>query len=620
MASAVTGAFAVSTFEAGPAQAAIRSGLTPTPSGDKYVPIAEKGTASGVASLDVTAKIPPAQLPDLSAIYALTPDNGARSVGKGENIVNVDDYFSSVNAFGTNWEAAVGAAITAAGSSTIRFASKLYKTSAPIELPATTPVSFLMEAGGMIQAVASMSAVIHKPTGGTASGIRIDGLIIDANRYATYALDIEQCHRMTISNCQLSNALTTVAAFGRTGAQCYEMLVEHVRITGLDNGRSGSVPTEMPAYGYTLGSNTTDNVFREIISKNSKVYGRDDGIGNVHEKEHGFGYPLAGIGGVVDWVADVGYVIGGSNNRFINGYLDNQYIGLRISGSNCTAAGNLHGYSSSWTYAGQIIGVDITANNTSVLASKFSLNSSASYSGYPIRVASGVLDLIYSGNNVIGGTKWLDIGQWLDGLRRGYIAGNRFETKNIAEYMNYLNISGRGDNGEIVLFGGQVPGRLKTTGSGATGYATLQADTASAGVCLGQSTNKLGFYGTVPVAKADANTDLQTILVNYGLLTEGTERPWRTGLKTITAATTLTTASAEIQAIDATTGAMLITLPVTATPGVQFVIKKTDASSNAVTVVGTIDGAKNYSLTTRYQYLGVVSTSTSGSWLIVAKG
>jgi len=462
---------------------------------------------------------------ELSATYAT----------KGNDVFFVDDYVSLVNAFGTTWEAAINAAITAAGSNTVRFKSKLYKTSAPIELPVNTPVSLMGEPGTQIQAVASMSSVIHKPAGGSASGSRINGLIVDANRYATYALDVEQCHRMTISNSQFLNALNTVMAFGRTGSQCYEMLVEHVRVIGLDNGRAGAIPTDMPAYGYTLGSNTTDNVFREVISKNSKVYGQDDGIGNVHEKEHGFGYPLNGIGGTVDWVADVGYIIGGSNNRFINGYLDNLVIGLRISGSNSAAVGNLHGYASSWAYTGTIIGVDVTANNATVINNKFSLNSSASYSGYPIRVASGVLDLIYSGNNVIGGAKWLDIGQWLDGLRRGYIAGNRFEAKNIPEYMNYLNISGRGDNGEIFLFGGAVPGRIKTVGSGATGWALFQADTSGAGVLLGQSTNKLGFLGATPVAKPSltygqitesaAAAALRTAFAAYGLVTDSTTAP-----------------------------------------------------------------------------------------------
>ncbi|MGO4586502.1 hypothetical protein AB4Z38_21850 [Arthrobacter sp. 2RAF6] len=58
---AFTGASAISALGASSAKAA---------SVDKYVPEAEKGAPSGVAALDVTAKIPPTQIPDLSATYA----------------------------------------------------------------------------------------------------------------------------------------------------------------------------------------------------------------------------------------------------------------------------------------------------------------------------------------------------------------------------------------------------------------------------------------------------------------------------------------------------------------------------------------------------------------------
>ncbi|MDR6505118.1 hypothetical protein [Arthrobacter oryzae] len=56
-----TGASAVAALGASSAQAA------PAAPGDKYVPIAEKGSPSGVAALDSGAKILPSQLPDLSA-------------------------------------------------------------------------------------------------------------------------------------------------------------------------------------------------------------------------------------------------------------------------------------------------------------------------------------------------------------------------------------------------------------------------------------------------------------------------------------------------------------------------------------------------------------------------
>lgn len=59
---AFTGASAIS----GRAANASPEGMTPPVA---YVPLAEKGTASGVATLDTESKIPPAQIPDLSATY-----------------------------------------------------------------------------------------------------------------------------------------------------------------------------------------------------------------------------------------------------------------------------------------------------------------------------------------------------------------------------------------------------------------------------------------------------------------------------------------------------------------------------------------------------------------------
>lgn len=59
---ALTGASAVTALGVGAANAAPRK-----PAAGDYVPVAEKGAASGVATLDVESKIPAVQLPDLSA-------------------------------------------------------------------------------------------------------------------------------------------------------------------------------------------------------------------------------------------------------------------------------------------------------------------------------------------------------------------------------------------------------------------------------------------------------------------------------------------------------------------------------------------------------------------------
>lgn len=66
LATAFTGVSAISALAANDASAATGDTAPPT----TYVPTTEKGVASGVATLDIQAKIPSTQLPDLSAIYA----------------------------------------------------------------------------------------------------------------------------------------------------------------------------------------------------------------------------------------------------------------------------------------------------------------------------------------------------------------------------------------------------------------------------------------------------------------------------------------------------------------------------------------------------------------------
>lgn len=69
--------------------------------------------------------------------------------------------------------------------------------------------------------------------------------------------------------------------------------------------------------------------------------------------------------------------------------------------------------------------------------------------------------------------------------------------------------------------------------------------------------------------------------------------------------------------VNATSGAVTVTLPdETVVQGKQLTIKKTDASGNAVTVAGTIDGAVNYSLAAQNKYISIVSDGTA--WHIIS--
>lgn len=106
-----------------------------------------------------------------------------------------------------------------------------------------------------------------------------------------------------------------------------------------------------------------------------------------------------------------------------------------------------------------------------------------------------------------------------------------------------------------------------------------------------------------------------TMSIGQNLLVEGASK---FGSVTRTSAVTLTTSSQKYQIVDASSGAITITLPSTTTAGYEFTIKKIDASANAVTVAGTIDGAVNFVLASRYKYVTLISTTTAGTWYIVA--
>lgn len=85
---AFTGASAISALGAKSAEAAPGDKNPP----NTYVPIAEKGVASGVATLDEGSKIPPSQLPDLSATFARTAVDTDFTAGvsdRGQRLVQV---------------------------------------------------------------------------------------------------------------------------------------------------------------------------------------------------------------------------------------------------------------------------------------------------------------------------------------------------------------------------------------------------------------------------------------------------------------------------------------------------------------------------------------------------
>jgi Cu/Ag efflux protein CusF len=160
--------------------------------------------------------------------------------------------------------------------------------------------------------------------------------------------------------------------------------------------------------------------------------------------------------------------------------------------------------------------------------------------------------------------------------------------------------------------------------------ANIDAGSATGTMIGTGSTQKLGFFGATPVARQGSTVDLGVLLSNLGLRTSGTAYPLTTsgnvvfsgstrlGSSNDTAATvTMTTSSSPFRFANAATNAISYTLPTTTSAGMIYTIKKIDASTNAVTIQGTIDGQTNYVLTSQWKYVSLVSTTTSGVWHIV---
>lgn len=156
----------------------------------------------------------------------------------------------------------------------------------------------------------------------------------------------------------------------------------------------------------------------------------------------------------------------------------------------------------------------------------------------------------------------------------------------------------------------------------------------------GSTTQKLGFFGNTPIAQQASSVDLGVVLSNFGFRTASTNYPLTTSgavtlsgtltsssqLKVtgtliyapgaITGATTLTTTSPYFERCTST-APYTITLPSTTTAGVTFLFKKAENNTNAITLAGTFDGATNYVLSSAYQTVRVVSTTTAGVWDVI---
>ncbi|MEU1037688.1 hypothetical protein [Streptomyces sp. NPDC005907] len=86
-------------------------------------------------------------------------------------------------------------------------------------------------------------------------------------------------------------------------------------------------------------------------------------------------------------------------------------------------------------------------------------------------------------------------------------------------------------------------------------------------------------------------------------------------IRAITTAT-VTAASADLLLCDATSNAITVTLP-SPTAGATVIVKKTDATANAITLSATVEGVANPTLTVQYQSVHLVGTGSA--WVRVTR-
>lgn len=179
---------------------------------------------------------------------------------------------------------------------------------------------------------------------------------------------------------------------------------------------------------------------------------------------------------------------------------------------------------------------------------------------------------------------------------------------------------------EIVTVGGALVGTL-TIGSGGTGATTSSG--ALRNFIQPLSTNNLNFdlstsyigywYSALDVCYAISGNDVANVIATTTRITPVIPRA--RAVASVTGPLSLNDTHGTILA-GASLGGFTVTLPTAVgRAGKSYVIKKTDATANVVTIgttsSQTIDGTTTKTLTTQYQAIEV--QSNGAAWLIIGK-
>ncbi|SEP86273.1 Right handed beta helix region [Arthrobacter sp. OV608] len=319
--SALTSATAISAFGATSAQAAPGDKTPP----NTYVPVAEKGSPAGVATLDANAQILPTQLPDLSAKYApaqILVESHALSGDASDDLA---------------WARAIGAARAASalgGVSQIVGSKECYEFASPVDIGGLAGVTIRGRQGGRSTVKAKAGAGVLE------SAFRITNGSGDAS-------DI------TIENFLFDGGLTNGAALGTSPA----------RVTGKDPSATRVFATDRLASAIKVrGDNVPNSASTypsvgNVTIRRVKVYGMES-----------LPVLISGVRGhtvVTEYVAERSLDTGFTHNEsvtFMNNrvyYSADNGVSLSRGNKNVICVGNT--FSDSWFYGVFISGFDKNA-------------------------------------------------------------------------------------------------------------------------------------------------------------------------------------------------------------------------------------------------------------------
>lgn len=299
LATAITGVSALSGLGASRAQAALQptSGRMPTaPPSATYIPTAEKGAASGVATLDSGSKVSPAQIPDLSTAYAsyITPQKfGALGDGVSDDTVAIQEAFSAAGASNSGSTVSVYKTATLQQlHPTIYFKSGTYLISSQLAWP--QGVNIILDHAAVIKATAKMPAMLATDKTVLHQRERIQGGIFDCDNLASIGISIGYFAHMSVSDVTIYRAGLHGLVLGDPAAPSpsYEAIV-----TDLDVWRPRDATPPFGGYGLWLRY-ATDSVLTRAHLMGVETGTRADMPSSVFENCHVWNSSSAGAGPV----------------------------------------------------------------------------------------------------------------------------------------------------------------------------------------------------------------------------------------------------------------------------------------------------------------------------------